>query len=153
VGLLVWVRASKRTPRWPDLLHPAAGDELAEVDGEEACVLKKVDHLGLGICVVAGEEDHTLAACLVRVSGENRGAECVSNLHDACAGQQLGDHLARRPHVEVAAVEVIRSVQDDLAAPGEALHGVAQARPWHGENHDPRPRGVLQSSRRRPVRK
>jgi hypothetical protein len=76
-----------------DLLHPAAGDELAEVDGEEACVLEKLDHLGLGICVVAGEEDHTLAARLVRVGGENRSAECVRDLHDACAGQQLGDYL------------------------------------------------------------
>jgi hypothetical protein len=52
-----------------------------------------------------------------------------------------------------AAVLVALSVQDDLAAPGEALQGVAPARPWHGENHDPRARGVLHGSRRRPVRK
>jgi hypothetical protein len=48
--------------RTTDLLHPAAGHELAEVDDEEACGLEKLDHLGLGIGVVAGEEDHTLAA-------------------------------------------------------------------------------------------
>jgi hypothetical protein len=53
------VEAGQRTT---DLLHPAAGDEFAEVDREEACVLEKLDHFGLGICVVAGEEDHTLAA-------------------------------------------------------------------------------------------
>jgi hypothetical protein len=53
------VEAGQRTT---DLLHPAAGHELTEVDGEEACVPEKLDNLGLGICVVAGEEDHTLAA-------------------------------------------------------------------------------------------
>src|SRR5215218_629612 len=63
------VDAGERTA---NLLHPAASDEVAEVDGEEACVLEQRDHCGLRIDVVAGDKDHSLAPSLVRICAEDR---------------------------------------------------------------------------------
>src|SRR5712664_1839212 len=44
-----------------DLLHRAAGCEVAEVDGGEARVAEQCGDHGLGFDVVAGHEDHALA--------------------------------------------------------------------------------------------
>jgi hypothetical protein len=62
------------------LLHLAASDEVAEVDGDEARVLEQLDHLRFRVDVVAGEKDHALAPGLVRVLGEDRGAEVDHDL-------------------------------------------------------------------------
>jgi hypothetical protein len=85
------VDAGERTA---NLLHPAASDEVAEVDGEEACVLEQRDHLGLRIDVVAGDEDHSLAPSLVGICAEDRSAEGVRGLDDARTADEAGDTLA-----------------------------------------------------------
>src|SRR5713226_4120853 len=63
-----------------DLLHRAACCQVTEVDGGEACVFEQLDHRGFRVGVVAGEEDHSLAARLVRIRGEHRSLECVRGL-------------------------------------------------------------------------
>jgi hypothetical protein len=77
-----------------NLLHPAATDEVAEVDGEEACVLEQRDHCGLRIDVVAGDKDHSLAPSLMRICAEDRSAERVRGLDDARTADEAGDTLA-----------------------------------------------------------
>jgi hypothetical protein len=85
------VDAGQRTA---NLLHPAASDEVAEVDGDEACVLEQLDHLGLRVDVVAGDKDHSLAPCLVGICAENRSAEGVCGLDHARTADEAGDELA-----------------------------------------------------------
>ena len=72
----------------------AASDEVAEVDGDEACVLEQRDYLGLRIDIVAGEKDHSLAPSLVGICSEDRSAECVRGLDDARTADEAGDTLA-----------------------------------------------------------
>src|SRR4029450_1524078 len=85
------VDAGQRTA---NLLHPAASDEVAEVDGEEAGVLEQRDHLGFRVDVVAGDKDNSLAPCLVRICAEGRSAEGVRGLDDARTHDEAGDTLA-----------------------------------------------------------
>ena len=85
------VDAGQRTA---NLLHPAASDEVTEVDGDEACVLEQRDHCGLRIDVVAGDKDHSLAPSLVRICAEDRGAEGVRGLDHARTADEAGDTLA-----------------------------------------------------------
>ena len=58
------VYAGKRAA---DLLHAAPGDEVAEIDDEEARVAEQGDHFGLRIDVVTGEKQHTLTTSLVGI--------------------------------------------------------------------------------------
>jgi hypothetical protein len=83
------VDAGQRTA---NLLHLAASDEVAEVDGDEACVLEQCDHFGLR--VVAGEKDHSLAPGLVGICAEDPSAEGVRGLDDARTADEAGDTLA-----------------------------------------------------------
>jgi hypothetical protein len=55
---------------------------------------------------------------------------------------EVGENLARGSAVEVAGVEVVRRVDDDPAVPVEALDGLSDARPRHGDDDDVR-RGRL----------
>ena len=71
------VDAGQRTA---NLLHLAASDEIAEVDGDEACVLEQCDHFGLRVDVVAGKKDHSLAPSLVGICAEDRSAEGLRGL-------------------------------------------------------------------------
>jgi len=75
-------------------LHPAAADEVAEVDGEEACALEQRDHLRLRSDVVAGDKDHSPAPSLARICAEDRSAEGVRGLDDARTADEAGDTLA-----------------------------------------------------------
>ena len=59
--------------RSTDLLHPATLAQAAEVNDEEAGVLEQRHDLRLGLGVVAGQEDHPLAARLVGVGAEHGG--------------------------------------------------------------------------------
>lgn len=53
--------------RGASLLHPGALTKAAEINDEETGVLEQRADLGLGVGVVTGDEDHTAAACLVRI--------------------------------------------------------------------------------------
>ena len=85
------VDAGQRTA---NLLQLAASDEVAEVDGDEACVLEQRDHFGLRIDIVAGEKDHSLAPSLVGICAEDRSAEGVRGLDHAGTADEAGDTLA-----------------------------------------------------------
>jgi hypothetical protein len=77
-----------------DLLHFAAGRQVAEVDRGEPRVLEESDHLLLGVRVVAGEEDHAPPTGLVWVRGEHVGSERVRGLDDPGGSDEVGDDLA-----------------------------------------------------------
>jgi hypothetical protein len=80
--------------RSTDLLHLAALAQAAEVSDEEAGVLEQRDDLGLGLGVVAGQEDHPLAARLVWVGAEHGGHEGVGGPRHTRGGDEIGDDLA-----------------------------------------------------------
>ena len=107
--------------RMVDLLHRAACGQVAEVDRGEARVLEQRDDLRLRVGVVAGDEDHALAAGLVRIRAEHFGAERVGGLDDARAGNEVGDELARCSPVEIVGGPVVGRVDDDLTVPVESL--------------------------------
>ena len=44
---------------------------------------------------------NTLAAGLLRIRVEHGGAKCVAGFHDTCAGDEVGDELARCSLLEV----------------------------------------------------
>ena len=54
----------------PELLHAAAGHEVAQVDGIEAGGVEQIDNRLLGRRVVAGYEDDTSAAGSNRILTE-----------------------------------------------------------------------------------
>src|SRR6266704_6933924 len=60
-----------------DLLHRAACCQVAEVDGSEARVLEQRDDFRFRSGVVAGDEDHALAAGFVWIRAEHVGAKRV----------------------------------------------------------------------------
>src|SRR4051812_17232176 len=129
--------------RSTDLLHPAALTQAAEVNYEEAGVLEQRYDLGLRVAVVAREEDHTLAARLVRVGAEYGGDQRVGGLHHTRGGNELGDHLTGCASVQVAGVEVVGWVDHDPPIPLEALDGLRNVLPHHCEHDDVRRCGLL----------
>src|SRR6476646_3631298 len=115
--------------RGANLLHAGALAQPAEVNDEEPGFLEQRRDLGLGIAVVARNEDHALATGLVRVGAQYAGPQRVGALHHPRGGYQVGNHLARRAPVKVAGVEVVGRVDHDLPVPPKALDGLGDARP------------------------
>ena len=76
------------------------------------------------------------AAGLMRIRAEHVGAKCVAGFHDTCAGDEVGDELARCSPLEVVGGPVVGRVDDDPTVPLEALHGLGQAIPGHGDDDD-----------------
>src|SRR6266566_8509614 len=107
-----------------NLLHGTARCQVAEVDRGEPRVLEQRDDLRLRVSVVAGDEDHALAASLVWIRAEHFGAERVGGLRHMRARDELGDELARRSPLEIVGGPVVGRVDDDLTVPVEALHGL-----------------------------
>ena len=74
-------------------------------------VLEQRDDLRFRVGVVAGDEDHALAAGLVWIRAEHFGAERVGGLDHARAGNKVGDELARRsPWRSSAAQSLVASM-------------------------------------------
>src|SRR4029450_4714330 len=114
---------------WWILLHRAACGQVAEVDRAEARVLEQREDLRFRVGVVAGDEDHALAAGLVWIRAEHFGAERIGGLDHPRAGNKVRDELARCSPLEIVGGPVVGRVDDDLTVPVEALHGFAEAVP------------------------
>ena len=119
-----------------NLLHCPACGQVAEIDRSEPCAVEQLDDVRFCFGVVAGDEDHAPAAGLVWIRAENFGFERVGSLHESRAGNEVGDELAGRPSVQIVGSPVVGRVDDDLAVPGEALHGLGHSVPLHGDDDD-----------------
>jgi len=99
-----------------DLLHRAACCQVTEVDGGEAGVLEQCGDHRLGFDVVAGDEDHALAAGLMRIRAEHFGIERVGRLDDARAGRGGEERRADAAKGETAseARKELRSRRSEL---------------------------------------
>ena len=86
--------------------------------------------------VVPGDEDHAPATGLLRIRAEHVGTKCVAGFHDTCAGDEVGDELARCSPLEIVGGPVVGRVNDDLTIPGKALDGFGHAVPGHGDDDD-----------------
>ena len=122
--------------RMVDLLHLAAAGEASEIDGKETRVLEDGAHLRLGVAVVPGDEDDALAACLVGIRAEHVGAERVRGLHDARAGNEVGNEFARCSPVEVLGLPVVGCVDHDPTVPFRASDSLRHAAPRHRDDDD-----------------
>src|SRR5438552_11540091 len=84
-----------------ELLHLSAGLEVAEIDWGESQLSDQLRDGGLRILVHAGHEHHPLPARLPRIAGKDRCGQRVERLHNASAGQMLGDDFTRGPAAKI----------------------------------------------------
>src|SRR5580765_6804915 len=136
-----------------DLLHVPSCGQAAEVDCGEPCILEQGDDLGFCLGVVAGDEDHAATAGLLRVRAEHFGSEGICGLHDARAGNEVGDELARRSPVQIVGSPVVGRVDHRLPLPVDALDGLRDAAPRYGDHDDAGNGCLLRRSRRHAIAK
>jgi hypothetical protein len=72
----------------PELLHAAAGNEVAQVDGIEAGAIEQIGNRLLGRCAVAGYEDDASATGSDRILTEELGRKVTAGLDEQAVRAQ-----------------------------------------------------------------
>src|SRR2546428_12907360 len=69
----------------------AADRERSKIDADEADPVDECGYFCLCRVVVPGIEQHAPSALRPRIAGKDFRAKVIERLHDACAGQEIGD--------------------------------------------------------------